>query len=191
MTIEPFNFWNERKASDVESLLLAISEISNEEFSLYTNGKNDFASWIEYSLQNADLASRIKSLSERDLIKAVLADFIEKEKGKLLIGVSKSSDNDTLAKEVMKRNEEFLGTKTQEEQVDPAKVEPVNQKENIKENVSQNESKDSTNKGSTIAFASAPNMSKLTPDSIFFVGLIFGIMIGVLATLIVLKLMAS
>ena len=73
MVNEPFIFWDKRAAFDIENLLAALNEdISSEEFTSYVGqDKNDFANWIEVSLQNKPLADKIRHLFEKDLIKAV------------------------------------------------------------------------------------------------------------------------
>ncbi|MGV8168575.1 MAG: hypothetical protein ACP5N3_00800 [Candidatus Nanoarchaeia archaeon] len=185
MAGEPFIFWNGRTAFDAESLKICISEIPHDEFFSYVNGKNDFANWLEGSLQEKELADRVRSLSERDLIVAVLSDFIEKRNAKLLIGTRGSFNEDALIREVLEKNEKFLGTDKQ----DSKETEKMEEKtESIETKTAENkESSPVKEKGSTITLVDLPKR-KHSLDKEFFIGITFGMIIGILLTLIMYKL---
>ncbi|MGV8161767.1 MAG: hypothetical protein ACP5N2_00360 [Candidatus Nanoarchaeia archaeon] len=201
MVGENFNFWDGKVAYDVESLLKCITEISNEEFSLYVNGKNDFANWIQGSLQNTDLAERIRPLSERDVIVAILADFLDKSKDRLIVGSLKAFHEDELVREIMEKNENFLGVREEKKEniIDPLEHENAEEKKKEENRNNQEEERNSQNqknnekniekekKGSTISLVDFPK-GKNSIDKNFFIGLMFGVIIGMLSILIIFRL---
>lgn len=183
MANEPFNFWNGKKADDLEGFVSCLGEISYEEFSSYVNGsKNDFANWIEHSLHNQDLAERIRPLIEMDLIRATVSNFISSQQNKFFIGTSNEVNEDSLVKEVIQKNEDFFK--------DTAK------NENEEKSGEKNEAKGS--KISLIDFPSfkksnnKPNLDRKFENWLiqdFIAGVVFGVFIGALLTLILIQLL--
>jgi len=178
MTDEPFNFWNDRKAYELEGFVSCLDEISDEEFASYVNvSKNDFANWIEYSLQNVELGEKVKSLLERDLIKEAVSSFINSKQNKLIVGTTKAIQDDSLVKEVIQKNENFVKNSNDEKRV---------------EALSLKSEKGSAEKGSKLSLIDFPQFKKAKGSRIsvsdFVAGLIFGLMLGILITLIVLQL---
>jgi hypothetical protein len=116
MAGEPFVFRDQRAIFNIEGLLKILNELSDEEFASYVNGsKNDFANWIEFSLGNKPLADWIRPLVEKDVIRAVLEDFISKQVSTMIIGAGKTAPEDLLAREILEKNKDFLKNEKTEE----------------------------------------------------------------------------
>lgn len=199
MTNEPFNFWNDLKAYDLDGLLSALSKMSDDEFSSYVNNsKNDFANWIAGSLQKTELAEKVRAVVEKDLIKATISSFMESEKNKLIIGTGKSIQEDSLIREVMKKNEDFFKyseeNKTPEEKL--KEEHHLDDKKEDKKLPSDHDKKadaetQKTEKGSKLTLMDVPALKTGKHRSAdLFVGIFFGIIVGVLLTLIVIQLLA-
>lgn len=181
MAGEPFLFWNDKRADDLKSLVAVLGEISYEEFATYVNqSKNDFASWIEGSLENKELADKVRPLLENDLIRAVVSDFIEKE-NKLIIGTKNAHADDALVKEIMQKNEDFF--KSPENATERASQSMHAQADEFELKSAEKQAKS----GSTFSLADAPILGrkKERHASELVAGLIFGVIIGALLTIIV------
>ena len=64
---DPFFFNTGQKAESIQEFLAALKNLGNENFELHINEeKNDFASWIRYSMHNHELANKISDLSEKE-----------------------------------------------------------------------------------------------------------------------------
>jgi hypothetical protein len=194
MTNEAFNFWNEKKAYDLDSFVSCLDTMSDEEFSSYVNNsKNDFANWIEGSLQYIELAEKIRPFLEKDLIRVTVVNYMGAEKNKLMIGVSKDIQTDSLIKEVLQKNEEFLKN-ADLNRTDAAKFSVEKETAEVKKNTEEEVKSSKSEKGSKLSFVDLPGIkkgkseNKISRD--FFVGVVFGVIIGALITLIVIQLIA-
>lgn len=202
MTSEPFNFWNEKKAYDLEGFVSCLNEMSDEEFSSYVNNsKNDFANWIEYSIQNIELAEKIKPLLDKDSIKSTVSDFISAEQNKLMIGTTKVVQDDSLVKEVMQKNEDFFKNAAEAYK----KENPEPDKKEILESDKKENNELSKEKGSKLSLIDLPLLKKNKSENKsevilkrksenrigqdFLAGIIFGLIIGALLTLIAIQLL--
>lgn len=183
MTNEPFNFWNGKKADDLDGFVSCLGEISYEEFSSYVNNsKNDFANWIEHSLNNPDLAEKIRPLIEMELIRETVSNFISSQHSKLFIGTAKDTGEDSLVKEVIQKNEDFFKDAAKKENED-------------------NPADKNNEKGSKLSLIDFPSLRRnkdkqnsekkfknwLVQD--FIAGMVFGVFIGALLTLILIQLL--
>lgn len=82
---ERFYFKDGHHAKTLKELVRLVQAISEEDFQHHVNaGKNDFASWIRYSLGNAEVADRVQNVRERDAILAVLTGKRAVRQGKAL-----------------------------------------------------------------------------------------------------------
>jgi hypothetical protein len=188
MVENAFNFWGERVAVDLEGLLFCLSEISDEEFLTYINGKNDFANWIENALHNKGLAEKIRHLTDRELLKETIAFFLYGQ-DKMIVASPKSFNQDALVQEVLKKNEEFLGKEEQHEHHE--KKESLEKEEHHEKKGEHSEEhkehkEEHKAKGSTISFSLPKRKYKL--DAEFYSGLMFGIVVGMLIALIIYRI---
>lgn len=193
MAGESFNFWNGKSASNLEELAAVLKEMSYEEFSSFVNtSKNDFANWIEGSLENRNLAEKIRPLLEKDLILAVIEDSMSKKQDKLIIGTTAAIQEDSLVKEIMKKNEDFF--KEAEEKGHANPEHKNNSKEEHKKEdfvlKGKNDSAKENEKGSKLTFIDVPKIKSSSKHD-FLIGIIFGIIIGFLLTLIIQQLILS
>ncbi len=188
MTGEPFVFLDRRAAFDIDNLLAALNEdVSDDEFASYVgHDKNDFANWIEYSLQNKSLADKIRPLMERDLIKAVLADAIGKETAKMIIGDTQTRHN-PIVHEVLEKNIDFEEQRKEDMQ-DSQQAVIVNDSRG-------NNDVEKKKEGSSLAigfplkldFLLKIHKKMVVADFLF--GLICGMLLGVIVLEIILRLM--
>ena len=73
MANESFYFANGASASNIDELRHILASISPQEFSSHVNSeKNDFASWVEYSLSDPDLARKLRETNDlHEIIKII------------------------------------------------------------------------------------------------------------------------
>ncbi|MFA6072868.1 MAG: hypothetical protein WC758_02040 [Candidatus Woesearchaeota archaeon] len=206
MADEKFNLWNGKVVHDLEELSNALTVMTDEEFVSYVNSsKNDFANWIEYTLLNKEIANKIRNLREKDLINAIIIDFLKKQTSKMMIGSAKSFNDDALVKEIIRKNETFLGIdnsnnhdvptidsqnksndfQNNSDATNKANGAIVNERMNVKAEQKEINKKESGSKISLIDFTI---FDKIKRNRIFFIGLTFGIIMGMLLALILVKI---
>jgi hypothetical protein len=186
MAGEPFIFWDRRAAYDIENLLAALNEdVSSEEFASYvSHNKNDFANWLEFSLQNKMLADKIRPLVERDLIKAVLYDAVGKETAKMIIADSHTV-HDPAVHEVLEKS---IGSN--DEKKDAAEVHAHEGRTHSAhpDAIDISKKEDTKKKGSSLVMEFPLKINKKMVIADFMFGLLCGMILGAIALGIILRL---
>lgn len=80
---EKFFFNNKKEASDLKEFLAVLKTLSKDDFDHHVNKqRNDFANWIEYSLQKKDLAKSIANLSTKAAIANKIKEHLSNKTAK-------------------------------------------------------------------------------------------------------------